>query len=111
MPHNPLFIECKGTPPASLSGDRNGGGSNGRFYNQRPLGEITRDDIVVEKYLRGVRVKPKQHVLVHIHSQPFACWELFHDLLFCLFGLILYVPSTIIQLNRDGSSWVEPVLN
>ena len=28
-----------------------------------------------------------------------------------LFDLILYVPSTIFQLNRDGSSWVEPVLN
>ena len=26
----------------------------------------------------------------------------------CLFDLILYVPSTIFQLNRDGSSWVEP---
>ena len=26
-----------------------------------------------------------------------------------LFDLILYVPSTIFQLNRDGSSWVEPV--
>ena len=29
----------------------------------------------------------------------------------CLFDLILYVPSTIFQLNRDWSSWVEPVLN
>ena len=29
----------------------------------------------------------------------------------CLFDLILHVPSTIIQLNRDGSSWVEPVLS
>ena len=29
---------------------------------------------------------------------------------FVLFDLILYVPSTIFQLNRDGSSWVEPVL-
>ena len=26
------------------------------------------------------------------------------DDLFCLFDLILYVPSTIFQLNRDGSS-------
>ena len=25
--------------------------------------------------------------------------------------LILYVPSTIFQLYRDGSSWVEPVLS
>ena len=30
--------------------------------------------------------------------------------LFCLFDLILYVPSTISQLYRDGTSWVEPVL-
>ena len=29
----------------------------------------------------------------------------------CLFDLILYVPSTIFQVNRDGSSWVEPVLS
>ena len=36
----------------------------------------------------------------------------FGTLLFvCLFDLILYVPSTIFQLNRDGSSWVEPVLS
>ena len=30
--------------------------------------------------------------------------------LVCLFDLTLYVPSTIFQLNRDGSSWVEAVL-
>ena len=30
---------------------------------------------------------------------------------FILFDLILYVPLTIFQLNRDGSSWVEPVLS
>ena len=30
---------------------------------------------------------------------------------FFLFDFILYVPSTIFQLNRDGSSWVEPVLS
>ena len=29
----------------------------------------------------------------------------------CLFDLILYVQSTICQLYRDGSSWVEPVLS
>ena len=29
----------------------------------------------------------------------------------CLFVFILYVPSTVFQLNRDGSSWVEPVLS
>ena len=30
---------------------------------------------------------------------------------FVLFDLIFYVPSTIFQLNREGSSWVEPVLS
>ena len=30
---------------------------------------------------------------------------------FCLFDLILHVPSTIFQLNRDVSSWVKPVLS
>ena len=29
----------------------------------------------------------------------------------CLFDLIIYVPSTIFQLNWDRSSWVEPVLS
>ena len=29
----------------------------------------------------------------------------------CLFDLILYVPSTIFQLHRDGCSWVKPVLS
>ena len=28
-----------------------------------------------------------------------------------LFDLILYIPSTIFQLYRDMSSWVEPVLS
>ena len=28
-----------------------------------------------------------------------------------LIDLILYVPSTIFQLNRDRSSWVQPVLS
>ena len=31
--------------------------------------------------------------------------------LYVLFDLIHYVPSTIFQLNRNGSSWVEPVLS
>ena len=36
--------------------------------------------------------------------------KLRHKCLF-LFDLIIYVPSTIFQLCRDGSSWVEPVLS
>ena len=35
----------------------------------------------------------------------------FYEQLICLFDSILYVPSINFQLNRDGSSWVEPVLS
>ena len=31
--------------------------------------------------------------------------------LLLLFDLFIYVPSAIFQLNRDGSSLVEPVLS
>ena len=41
-------------------------------------------------------------------SSPFHPFSL---TVVCLFDLILYVPSTIFQLNRDGSSWVELVLS
>ena len=34
-----------------------------------------------------------------------------YNRLVCLFDLIFHVQSTIFQLNRDGSSWVEPVLS
>ena len=30
---------------------------------------------------------------------------------FQMFDLFFFVPSTIFQLNRDGSSWVEPALS
>ena len=40
-----------------------------------------------------------------------GCISLFEDCLFWLFDLILYVASTLFQLSRDGSSWVEPVLS
>ena len=41
------------------------------------------------------------------------CGIFIHDFIkfVFLFDLILYVPSTIFQLNRDGSSWDEPVLS
>ena len=32
-------------------------------------------------------------------------------MLSCLYNLILYIPSTIFQLNKKGFSWVEPVLS
>ena len=53
------------------------------------LGEI--DDI---EHNKGSQIYPRNQVIT-----------------FVLFEFILYVPSTIFQLHRDGSSWVEPVLS
>ena len=48
-------------------------------------------------------------VLMPCLFRPF--WQVVFEICFCFFDLILYVPSTIFQLNRGGSSWVEPVLS
>ena len=44
-------------------------------------------------------------------SRSDLIWNYFVCTLFCLFDLILYVPSISFQLNRDESSLVEPVLS
>ena len=54
----------------------------------------------------AMRNVPQSHVLVQLRFlKPHYCNGKF------LFDLILYVPRTIFQLNRDGSSWVDPVLS
>ena len=49
------------------------------------------------------------------HATPWINFDQFKVFVvvdwFCLFDLILNVPSTIFQLYRDGCSWVEPVLS
>ena len=43
-------------------------------------------------------------------SHTYALGKIKWEFVCCLFDLILYVPSTIFQLNRDGSSWDKCVL-
>ena len=58
-----------------------------------------------------------QYLTIYIINGPGSDSKLkaymshFLTFLISLFDLILYVPSTIFQLNRDVSSWVEPVLS
>ena len=47
----------------------------------------------------------------HYFQMTRSCWFPLLDILFVWFDLILYIPSTIFQLCRDRSSWVEPVLS
>ena len=62
-------------------------------------------------------LNPLLHMLFLDHDIIFYFWQHWKNSrniwvkFFCLFDLILYVPSTIFQLNRDGSSWVDSVLS
>ena len=47
----------------------------------------------------------------HVDSTSLMSFKKCNVTLFCLFDLILNVPLTIFQLNREGSSWVEPVMS
>ena len=55
-------------------------------------------------YLQLARSQVTMHQYVTIFTLHLAHMKV-------LFDLILCVPSTIFQLYRDGSSWVEPVLS
>ena len=50
---------------------------------------------------------------IALNTFAIACFSLQYKklFLFVLFDLILYVPSSIFQLCRDRSSWVEQVLS
>ena len=52
--------------------------------------------------------KDQSHKLTFEHLFP-ASLVLY--IRFCLIDLILNVPTTVFQVNRDRSSWDEPVLS
>ena len=52
----------------------------------------------------------KYNCTLDFSSYNIKVFQLFNYFV-CLFDLILYITSTIFHLNRDGSSWVEPVLS
>ena len=51
------------------------------------------------------------HYLLKCFQNISAVHKMASFVVFDLFDLILYVPSTIFQLQRDGSSWIEPALS
>ena len=53
------------------------------------------------------------NILLTVTRRFFFCGSFMYFCLLCLclFVLILYVPSTIFQLNRNGFSWVDLVLS
>ena len=68
----------------------------------------------VAKEMRQLKRLKMQQVLkeMELEAEYKAQHEQFrYDMFSCfvLFDLILYVPSTIFQICRDRSSWVEPV--
>ena len=62
-------------------------------------------------YFQGMQVHVRKLNIQSLSVSRAILMELKEVLLFFLFDLILYIHSTIFQLNRDGSSWVEQVLS
>ena len=79
------------------------------YYNHM----VSRKDIYCVVFSQCLSHRFYEIPRIDIASLEITCaHNIYHFNLFvCLFDLILYVPSTIFQLNRDGSSWVEPVLS
>ena len=79
----------------------------GFFFPAKTAGEIA---VCFYQVLPGYSVVFWQDIrrdLKYCEMRDFNMAESF----VCLFDFILYIQSTIFQLNRDGSSWVEPVLS
>ena len=58
-----------------------------------------------------ILAKSEAQIILHLIMVYSICFEIQSLEIICLFDLILYVPSTIFQLKRDGSSWVIPGLS
>ena len=69
------------------------------------------------RYWQENRQKWSINLVKRINTEPrylYLCWNsssLMQIWSLVLFDLILYIPSTIFQLNRDGPSLVESVLS
>ena len=74
------------------------------------------DSGISESCYKGIILQRNYRKTTILWSFSYYSFVKFHDhvisksVLF-LFDSILYIPSTIFQLCRDGSSWVEPVLS
>ncbi|XP_069128392.1 phosphatidylinositol-glycan-specific phospholipase D-like [Argopecten irradians] len=57
VPHNPLYINCTATSTQGFSTLPNDMEKNG-FFRQPDLLGLSRDDLIVEKAYRGIRIRP-----------------------------------------------------
>ena len=83
----------------------------GNFWALRPLTsemiEFAAADVMV--LIPDIYRLQKEYVCYVTNIYPMFALKI--KKVFVLFDLVPYIPSTIFQLNRDGSSWVEQVLS
>ena len=77
-------------------------------YNPKPFPPLV---VRPRRFLLSAHPNPTSRFAAMVDSTPNHIQEFLSCLFVCLFDLSLYVPSTIFQLYRDGSSWVEQVLS
>ena len=105
--HGEKYATCKQQTPKSA-------GTSFSYFSTKPHVVGTQKNRLNEMVI----LCTQKHMFMVVSGLPGA----FYSIIFwgvittlgseiCLFVLILHVPSTIFQLYRDGSSWVEPVLS
>ena len=72
---------------------------------EAPSGSATESVHIIVSGLLILVTNAKSNATVKFFKRLFSSFCLF------LFDLILYVQQTIFQLQRDGTSWVGPVLS
>lgn len=67
IPKSTLFLHCNGTVPSrKLTGYRDPG-KNG-YYRKIARSGISHDDVIIEKTLRGIRIKPSKTFKVFVKN-------------------------------------------
>ena len=73
------------------------------------LNRVASANAILKHYKSSFLITVKRHAMVLSFFKKLTLSQ--NMPYYCFFDLILYVPSTIFQLNRGGYSWVEPVLS
>ena len=83
-----------------------------QFYSSKQHSRFQHDDSLLQSSSISANRKCDSYSIPFVVSKLNKTKRLQNsEFVYSLFDLIHYVPSTIFQLNRDGSSWVEPVLS
>lgn len=98
IPHSTLFVHCNGSLP-KLNGYRNPG-KNG-YFRRPPMNGVSHDDVVIEKTLRGIRMKPSQSYMAKLMKKNEKPSTLKFESNKKVFGGVARFPDRVLFVLND----------